>query len=62
MKHIPIHCPKCNTDFDLVEDDHGYMGVCDCCEWPEDLELEDTITELSNSGDYLLEKRRGESQ
>ena len=45
MKHIPVHCHICNTDFDLLEDEHGYMGTCDCADVPTDPELEDTIFE-----------------
>ena len=48
MKYIPVHCSICNTDFDLVEDEYGYTGVCNCEEIPEDLELEDTIIERKN--------------
>jgi len=75
FKYIPVHCPICNTDFDLVEDEYGYMGVCNCEEIPEDLGLEDTICLVcgfasgSNKlcagcdiSDYLLEKNRSQSK
>jgi len=65
MKYIPVYCPICNTDFDLVEDEYGYMGVCNCEEIPEDLGLEDTVFYLKHGqyiDDCLLEKRRSESK
>ena len=56
IEYVPVHCPICNTDFDLVEDEYGYMGVCNCEEIPEDLGLEDTVPEdaISIYDDFIV--------